>query len=254
MSKTGYQQRLEEIDEVLDGVRAHLKKIILVYIIGVAIGWPLSIIILRKLIQQGLSMSENLGVELIQTRLLEIILLNTKIALVFGFFFVLPLLVYYGYHAANKRIDRLDLELNLSKKQIIVMVFLAIVLFICGAMYAYFLMVPITVKMFSWWSKKVISEQISNFYSVGPFISLILLLIFAFGFTFELPIVVNLSIRSGLVSHKTLKSKRRHIYVVLLVLSGVITGPNVITQIMVAVPLIAFFEVGLYSGKRMKGS
>lgn len=253
MSSSDYMETFQEIDEVLDGVRSHLKKIILVFAVGAAIGWPVSVLVLRKIIDKGLSLTQLKGV-IIQTRVLETFLLNTKIAVVFGVIFTLPLLLYYGYHAANKRIDRLELDLGLSNKELVVIGVLAVILFVGGALYSYYLMVPLTIKMMVWWTKSFVSNQIQINYTIAAFVNFVLLLLLAFGITFELPIVVNLSIRSGLVSHKALKSKRKHVYVALLILSGFITGPNIITQVMIAVPLMIFFEIGLFSGKYMKGS
>ncbi|PTD93569.1 hypothetical protein C9439_07060 [archaeon SCG-AAA382B04] len=254
MSNSDYMETFEEIDEVLAGIRSHLKRIILVFAVGVAIGWPVSVFVLRKIIDQGLSMTQLEGVKIIQTKVLETILLNTKISMVFALFFTLPLLIYYGYNAANERIDRLELDLNFSKKETLVVGILAIILFIAGVLYAYYLMVPITIRMLAWWTREFVSNQIRIQYTIGAFVNFVLLLLIAFGITFELPIVVNLSIRSGLVSYNSLKSKRKHVYVVLLILSGLITGPNIITQVMIAIPLVAFFEIGLFSGRYMKES
>lgn len=235
MSSSSYRETFQEFDEVLDGVRNHFKKIIVIFIAGFLVGWPLSSVLIESIINKGLSMTnvELQGVEILQVKPLEVFMLNTKIAAIIGAFVVLPFLLYYGYQAANERIARIDLELGFSKKESFAIIILSILLFMTGVLYAYYFMVPLTIKMLVWWTNGFVSETINQNYAVGSFINFVLLLLLAFGITFELPIVVNLSIRSGLISYEGLKSKRKHMYLVLLVLSGLITGPNIISQILV---------------------
>ncbi len=78
------------------------------------------------------------------------------------------------------------------------------------------------------------------------YLSLALQMILAFGLTFELPIVLVFLVRWGIVSLATLKSHRRHMIFFAFIFGALITPPDVISQISVAIPFILLYEVGLF--------
>jgi len=80
------------------------------------------------------------------------------------------------------------------------------------------------------------------------YLSRILQLVFAFGFAFEVPVLLTLLVRVGIVSSEGLRSKRRYAIVVAFVVAAVLTPPDVISQLALAVPLIAFYEISIIIG------
>ena len=80
------------------------------------------------------------------------------------------------------------------------------------------------------------------------YLSRILQLVFAFGFAFEVPVLLTLLVRVGIVSTEGLRSKRRYAIVVAFVVAAVLTPPDVISQLALAVPLIAFYEISIIIG------
>ncbi|OKY78039.1 MAG: Sec-independent protein secretion pathway component TatC [Candidatus Methanohalarchaeum thermophilum] len=242
-----YRQTLSEIDDVLDGVRSHLLKIFAVFIVGTGLGYLLSFAIINEIRTQMLSRVPS-DVELVWIGPLEIITVQIKISIIIGLLIALPLIFYYLYGSINEKIDRINLNLNLSKKQILVIVVAAILLFLAGVLYSYFLMTPLMFKALVILSN-MIDPGIAITYTISKFINLVVLMVLAFGITFEFPIILNLAIRSGLVKYKTVKEKRKIIYLLILILSGLVTGPTIITQVMIALPLFLFFEISLYISK-----
>ncbi|RZN60982.1 twin-arginine translocase subunit TatC [Methanonatronarchaeum sp. AMET6-2] len=244
----GYQRYLEEIDEVLKGVRANIIKIFIVAAIASAVGYLLTYPAMSIIENQMLSMVEN-NVEVIYIGPLELVIVQFKLGFAFGLIVTLPLIFYYIYQAIDERIDRINVGLNFTKREVITLGILSVVLFLIGAAYAWFLMAPLTFEALVMMTEMV-DPDMRITYTISKFIQLVALLVLGFGLTFEMPIVLNLLIRSGLMSYESIKSKRKIIYVFILVLSAFITGPTIITQFMVAIPLFLFFEISLIVAKK----
>ncbi|RJS79329.1 preprotein translocase subunit TatC [Methanophagales archaeon] len=82
-------------------------------------------------------------------------------------------------------------------------------------------------------------------YSIHEFILFVIILTLILGISFELPVVLVFVVRSGLVQTDTLKGYRRYIYVAMFVLAAIFTPPDVVSQLIVALPLIIFYEIGI---------
>jgi len=78
------------------------------------------------------------------------------------------------------------------------------------------------------------------------------MLVLASAIMFQLPVVVYFLSMSGLVTSKMLKSYRRHSIVVILIVSAIITPPDVISQLLIAMPILVLYEVGILIAKRLE--
>lgn len=116
-------------------------------------------------------------------------------------------------------------------------------LFILGALFGYFVMVPISIKFLLSFSSDFIQPMIT----VKNYISFVGTWILACGITFELPLVLMFLTKIGIATPAFLIDKRRHAIVIILIVSAVITpSTDCISQLIMAVPLIILYEIGIF--------
>ena len=127
-------------------------------------------------------------------------------------------------------------------------VFYMSILFIIGVMFGYFLIVPLSIHFLGSYS---ISSEVVNQINMRSFIGTVTSISLASGVIFELPIFVYFLSKVGILTPQLMKSYRRHAYVALLLLSAIITPPDVFSQIMVCLPLVVLYEIGIVISKRV---
>jgi sec-independent protein translocase protein TatC len=128
-------------------------------------------------------------------------------------------------------------------------IFFASTLFLLGVLFAYFLICPLTIQFLG--SYKV-SESISNVINLNSYISTISSIILACGIMFELPMLIYFLTKIGLVSSTFLKKYRRHATIIILSVSAIITPPDVLSMIMVWMPIMALYEGSILVAKKVE--
>jgi sec-independent protein translocase protein TatC len=113
-------------------------------------------------------------------------------------------------------------------------------LFIGGALFFYFLVFPIAVEFLVNFDKSLVPSL-----RVGDYLSFTVRLLFVFGLVFELPLISLLLTRVGLITPEFLSRSRRYAIVIIFIAAAILTPPDVITQVMLAGPLIVLFEVSI---------
>ena len=121
------------------------------------------------------------------------------------------------------------------------------VLFIFGGLLVYYLVMPLAIEFFLSFESVANSGSIAIELEakVNEYLSLIMRLIFAFGISFQLPILLNLLARIGVVNSQYLKKTRRYVIVIIFTLAAILTPPDPITQVGLAIPLLLLYELSI---------
>ena len=179
------------------------------------------------------------GAVLIYISPVEVIMLKLKIALLTGIILATPVVCYYVYKALK---ERFGIRNPMKKSHLIILLSSAISLFITGISYAYFLMLPLVLSYLNYMSA---AAGVTATWSINEFTFFVIIITLIIGISFELPVVLLFAVQSGLVQIDTLKGYRRYIYVAMFVLAALFTPPDVVSQLIVAFPLVIFYEIGI---------
>jgi len=127
-------------------------------------------------------------------------------------------------------------------------VFFISLLFILGVLFAYYIIIPLSVNFLGSYQ---VSQDVLNQINLMSYISTVTSIALASGLLFELPVLIFFLTKTGLITPEFLIKYRRHSLVVVLALSAIITPPDVFSQILVAFPLMFLYEVGIKISKRI---
>jgi sec-independent protein translocase protein TatC len=133
-----------------------------------------------------------------------------------------------------------------EKKYMIPFVISSTILFICGILFGYYLALPPAFSFFVEFS----SDLLKPMFSLREYLSLSLKLLLAFGVSFELPVVIFFLARIGVVSSKMLSRNRRYAILIIFIAAAILTpSPDALTQIIMAIPLMGLYEIGIIVAK-----
>lgn len=129
-----------------------------------------------------------------------------------------------------------------------VLLFISTLLFYCGIIFAYLLVLPIVFKFFIYIAPAGVEVKPD----ISQYFSFVMKMFFAFGLSFELPIAIVLIVWTGICSIETLAKKRPYVIVGAFIVGMLLTPPDIISQILLAVPLWLLFELGLRLSRFVK--
>lgn len=158
-----------------------------------------------------------------------------KIALIAGVLGALPIIFYQMWTFIAPGLFKKE------RKVIFPMVLISTLLFLLGSGFCYTMVLPLSFKFLIGFS----GDLIVNTITIGSYISFVGLLLLAFGFGFQMPIIAYFLAKIGILSHTFLVKGRRYSIVVILIVGAIITPPDVFTQVLMAVPLYFLYEVSI---------
>ncbi len=175
------------------------------------------------------------GGQMIATDVVGVFLVPVKVALLVAFVIALPYVLYQvwafvapGLYAHEKRL-------------VLPLVIASSFLFMLGMSFAYFLVFPLVFRFMV----SVAPEGVAWMTDIEKYLSFVLSTFVAFGVTFEMPVIVIVLVRVGVVSIAKLKEIRPYVIVGAFVVGAVFTPPDVLSQVMLAVPLCLLYELGI---------
>ena len=188
---------------------------------------------------------DNSSRRLIFTALHETFITYLKVAFFAALFFGSPILIIQIYKFIAPGLYKNE------KKAILPYLISTPILFLLGGLLVYYLVMPLAIKFFLSFetvgSTSNLPIQLEA--KVNEYLSLIMRLIFAFGISFQLPILLNLLARVGVVNSEYLKKRRRYVIVIIFTAAAILTPPDPITQIGLAIPLLMLYELSIITVK-----
>ena len=182
---------------------------------------------------------------LIFTALHETFITYLKVAFFAAIFLGSPILIIQIYKFIAPGLYKNE------KKAILPYLVFTPILFLFGGILVYYLVMPLAIKFFlsfeSIGSNTTLPIQLEA--KVNEYLSLIMRLIFAFGISFQLPILLNLLAKIGAVNSNYLRKSRRYVIVIIFTAAAVLTPPDPITQIGLAIPLLLLYELSIITVK-----
>ena len=186
---------------------------------------------------------DNVERRLIFTALQETFLTYLKVSFFAAFFITSPfILIQIWKFIAPGLYDH-------EKSAILPYLVVTPILFLLGGMLVYYLIMPLAIKFFLSFESVGVSTNlpIQLEAKVNEYLSLVMKLIFAFGLSFQLPVVLSLLARIGFIDAKFLKERRKYVVVIIFAAAALLTPPDPITQIGLAIPLLILYELSIFS-------
>lgn len=159
------------------------------------------------------------------------------VSLVVGFIFSFPYLLFETWSFIKPA-----LTIN-EKSSARGVVFAGSFLFLTGVAFGYYLISPLSVQFLGNYS---VSETIQNQISINSFITTMSTVVLACGIVFQLPLMVYFLTKMGIISPEFMKKYRKHAIVVTLILSAIITPPDISSQLLVSVPIFFLYEISIF--------
>lgn len=162
------------------------------------------------------------------------------ISLTFGFILAFPYIIYEVWKFIKPALY--ETEKKNARSFIIITSFL----FFVGILFGYYVITPLSVNFLGSYQ---VADEVKNNFDLSSYTSLLKASCLSAGFIFELPVIIYFLTKLGLVTPEFLKKYRKYALVLVLILAAIITPPDIISQVIVAVPMIILYEVSIKISK-----
>jgi sec-independent protein translocase protein TatC len=179
------------------------------------------------------------GGQMIATDVVGVFLVPVKVAFLVAFIIALPYVLYQVWAFVAP-----GLYLH-EKRLVLPLVVASSALFLVGMSFAYFLVFPVVFRFMA----SIAPEGVAWMTDIDKYLSFVLTTFVAFGVTFEVPVVVVVLVRVGVVSIEKLREVRPYVIVGAFIVGAIFTPPDVISQVMLAVPLWFLYELGIVASR-----
>jgi sec-independent protein translocase protein TatC len=222
----------------LEELRKRLIHCFIAVLIGFGISYGFKEKLFEILIHPLMQVMEE-GDTLIFTGIPEAFFTLLKVSLLSGIMLAIPVIMYEFWMFVAPGLYKNE------RKFMLPIVIISSLFFIGGALFGYFIVFPFGFKFLLGFA----TDTIRPFPSMKEYLGFSAKLLLAFGFVFELPLVITFLARIGLVTVDFLKANRKYAVLIFFIGSAILTPPDVVTQVMMSVPLMILYEISIVGAR-----
>jgi sec-independent protein translocase protein TatC len=219
-----------------------LRRRLIICLVAVGIGFAASYSFAERLfaiLMRPLTRVMPAGEKLVYTALPEAFFTYFKVALIAGVAFASPVIIYQAWSFVAPGLYERE------RRVLLPIVFFSTIFFLGGALFGYFVVFPFGFKFFISFASDYVRVMPSLRESLG-FATWLLLV---FGIVFETPLVILILARLGIVNAEKLRRNQKYAVLIVFIIAAVITPPDVVSQFLMAVPLLILYELGIWIAK-----
>ncbi|GAV24583.1 preprotein translocase subunit TatC [Carboxydothermus islandicus] len=220
-----------------------LRKVIIISVIAIVIGSIIAYNYVDYFLNILLQPVTALNMKLVFINVTEAFMTKLKIAIILGIILASPIILWQVWSFVAPGLKPAE------RRFILRMIPVIIILFVAGIVFAFFTVFQIATRFLLQFGGDIMSPMIT----IGKYISFALNFLIPFGLVFELPVVVYILAKLNIISHEFLVKNRKYALLVVFILAAALTpGPDVISQLLMAAPLLILYEVSIFIAKFIK--
>lgn len=182
------------------------------------------------------------GIEVISTTVSEALMMQFKVCLIAAVVAAMPIIIWQIWRFVSPALYPNEKLLFAS------LFFVALLLFVAGIVFCYLFVFPLAIDLF-WAAAEGVATSL---WSVKEYFNFVLSFVLPFGLMFELPVVVYMLARRGIVDYPKMARCRKYVVLVIAVVAAVLTPPDIVSQCMLAAPMLLLYEIGAQMARFVK--
>lgn len=172
----------------------------------------------------------------------ELFLAYVRIAVLAGLMISSPVILFQIWMFVRPGL------LKRERRAILAGLFLGAIFFAAGAAFAFLVLLPLTLRFFLQYA----TERIEALFSFGEYVGFVTSLVLSFGAAFELPVITAILAALGVVKGSTLAKARRYAVLLVFIVAAILTPPDVVSQVLLALPMLFLFELSVIAARRIE--
>ncbi len=182
------------------------------------------------------------NINIISTAVSEALMMQFKTCLVGAFVCAVPIIILEIWRFISPALYKKE------KTTFAILFFVALFLFLLGITFCYVFVFPLAIDLFFSASDGVATAM----WSVNEYFDFVLSFVLPFGFMFELPVVITMLSKKGIVTYEKMKKARKYVLLVIVVVAAILTPPDVVSQMMLAAPMLVMYEIAVQLSRVFK--
>jgi sec-independent protein translocase protein TatC len=228
-------------------LKKRIKFILIAFICAALLSYYFSEYLIDFLLTPLQKINNKTDNKIIFTNLSEMFIASVKLSLMTGFVIIWPIIVYQIYLFIAPALYK-------NEKKIILPLLIAVpALFLIGGMFSYYVIMPLAWKFFLGF--EVVDKNITPIIleaKISEYLDLVSSILVAGGIIFQLPIIMIIMLLFEIVTVKWFREKRKIAIIIIFIAAAILTPPDVISQIALAIPMILLYELSILLGKLLK--